>query len=104
MTWDPFQREVLAELGHVVYRQAGAEFNSASVFAPATAPLHAAAPASHGDFIDASMLARIARAAAMSTDDMQARLGELSLSAGLRGNPAGKRALWPRLRAMRRQG
>lgn len=81
MSWDPFQREVLAELGHVLYHQAGTEM----------APL------------DLHMLARVARAAGMSADDLQSRFEDMQMIAGLQGDAAAKRALWPRLRELRRQ-
>ncbi|MEO6154993.1 MAG: hypothetical protein ABIP16_04625 [Thermomonas sp.] len=92
MNWDPFQREVLAELGHVVYRQAGVAMAQ-----------DAEAPVVDAAMLDGLMLARIARAADMSTEALQARIGDVQLIADLRGNATAKRALWPRLRALRRQ-
>ena len=73
MVWDGFQREVLAALGHPLYTVAGAE---------------AHAPA---------LLQALARASGIEV----ARLPQLPSPAQLR-TPAGKRALWPRLRALRR--
>ena len=97
MNWDPFQREVLAELGHVVYRQAGtALVNQAEA-------LHVDAPVGSDVSLDSPMLAHVARAAGMTTEDLLAGLGEMHVIASLRGNAAAKRALWPRLRAMRKQ-
>ena len=95
MSWDPFQREVLAELGHVVYRQAS--------IAAASVPEAVTTEARHGDAAasDDPMLARVARAAGMSAEALQARLGDMQLVASLRGNSHAKRALWPRLRALR---
>lgn len=87
MSWDAFQREVLGELGHVLY-----------------VPLHAqpvAAQAATGA-IDEAMLARIARAAGVDVDGLRAHADIAAMSAGLRGDAAAKRALWPRLRALRR--
>ena len=87
MSWDAFQRGVLAELGHVLY-----------------VPLHAgthASPATPGE-VDAAMLARLARAAGIEPEGLQAHADIVAMSAGLRGDAAAKRALWPRLRAMRR--
>ena len=90
MSWDPFQRGVLAELGHVLY-----------------VPRHAAAqdnghvPAIAGE-VDAAMLAKIARAAAVDPDALHVHADILAMTAGLRGNAAAKRALWPRLRGLRR--
>lgn len=98
MNWDPFQREVLAELGHVLYRQAGAAMQ---------ADAHAVRIDAEGDGVAASadgpMLARIAHAAGMTADALQACFGDVPALARLHGNPAAKRALWPRLRALRRQ-
>ena len=81
MSWDPFQRAVLEELGHVVYRP----------------PL-----AAQGVQVDEALVARVARAAALGIDDFTRRFGDLSPLAGLYGDARAKRALWPRLRAMRR--
>ncbi|HWS79080.1 MAG TPA: hypothetical protein VN205_11980 [Thermomonas sp.] len=87
MSWDAFQRGVLAELGHVLYLplQAGAH----------------ALPATPGE-VDAAMLARLARAAGIEPEGLQAHPDLVAMSAGLRGNAAAKRALWPRLRGLRR--
>ncbi len=93
MSWDPFQREVLAELGHVLYQQAGVEIVADVDVATVDAAL-----------LDERMLARLATAAGMSVDGLQARLQDLQAITGLRGDAAAKRALWPRLRALRRQG
>jgi len=73
MAWDGFQREVLAALGHTLYTVAGAEAHS---------------PA---------LLQALARAAGTEVT----QLPPLASPAQLR-TPAGKRALWPRLRALRR--
>lgn len=81
MTWDPFQRAVLAELGHVVYRP----------------PL-----ATQGVQLGDAALARLARAAGLEIDDFTRRFGDLTPLAKLQGDARAKRALWPRLRAMRR--
>ena len=79
--WDGFQREVLTALGHVVYRPAGAPPTSRHVAADGGAP---------------PLLQALARAAGVPAD----RLVDLPPLAQLR-NAAAKRALWPRLRAMR---
>lgn len=94
MNWDPFQQDVLAELGHVLYRQAGTVLAN-------EAP-HVDATCLDVESIDGPMLARVARAAGMSVGDMQVRIGDMQVIAGLRGNPAAKRALWPRLRGWRK--
>ena len=83
MNWDPFQRAVLAELGHVLYR-----------------PVRLAVPGAVQ--LDEAVLARLARAAGMEVDDFTRRFGDLGPLAGLQGDARAKRALWPRLRAMRR--
>lgn len=83
MSWDPFQREVLAELGHVLYR-----------------PVH---PAPTGAAqVDDAVLMRMARAAGLGADEFAARFGDLAPLAALHGDARAKRALWPRLRALRR--
>ncbi len=96
MSWDPFQREVLAELGHVLYRQITA----------AAEPLpDDLAAADHPQAVvaspEAAMLGRLARAAALPVDDMPATLRAPDALARLRGDGPAKRALWPRLRALR---
>lgn len=88
MSWDAFQRAALAELGHVLYRL------------PDAPPARAAAV--DVTAVDAAMLARLARAAGVAREVLLARADIAALSAGLRGDAAAKRALWPRLRAMRR--
>ena len=86
MSWDAFQREVLAELGHVPY-----------------VPWHAAAPAAAAmpGAVDAGMLARIARAAGIDADTLLAHADIVATTSHLRGDAAAKRALWPRLRRLR---
>lgn len=81
MSWDPFQRAVLAELGHAVYRP------------PVVA---------QGVQVDDAVLARLARAAGLAPDDFSRQFGDLTPLARLHGDARAKRALWPRLRAMRR--
>ena len=83
MNWDPFQRAVLAELGHVLYR-------------PVRLAVEGAVQ------VDDAVLARLARAAGMDVDDFARRFGDLAPLAVLQGDARAKRALWPRLRAMRR--
>ena len=81
MSWDPFQRAVLAELGHAVYRL------------PVVA---------QGVQVDDAVLARLARAAGLAPDVFSRQFGDLTPLARLHGDASAKRALWPRLRAMRR--
>ena len=83
MSWDPFQRAVLAELGHELYR-----------------PVRLAVPGAVQ--VDDAVLARMARAAGLDVDDFTHRFGDLGPLAALHGDARAKRALWPRLRAMRR--
>jgi len=79
VSWDPFQREALAALGHVPYALAAPVL-------PDDPLLHALLRAA-GRGPDAPDLARV--------------LQSLPPTAGLRGDAAGKRALWPRLRRLR---
>lgn len=86
MSWDTFQREVLAELGHVPYE-----------------PRHTAAPAAAATpgAVDAGMLARIARAAGIDADALRAHADIVAMTSHLRDDAAAKRALWPHLRRLR---
>ncbi|RZA14125.1 MAG: hypothetical protein EOP93_19135 [Lysobacteraceae bacterium] len=83
MSWDPFQRAVLAELGHVVYRR------------PSPANGRPAVE------LDPAMLQRLARAAATEPEALVAMFEDAAMLA-VRGDAGAKRALWPRLRALRR--
>ncbi len=76
--WDPFQREVLAALGHPACVVALPED-------PMLDALLRAAGRNRGSG-DAAQLAR-----------------SWPAPGSLRGNPAAKRALWPALRALRRE-
>lgn len=88
MSWDPFQREVIAELGLVAY-QASSQASTASMSAGAHDP---------------RMLARVARAAGLAPEALQASAPAIAAAcAGLAGDAAAKRALWPRLRRLRRE-
>lgn len=81
MNWDPLQREVLEALGHTVYGLAGT--------APPTLP-------------DDALLHAMLRAAGRDAgaEDAPALCREWMPTARLR-EPSAKRALWPRLRALR---
>ena len=83
--WDAFQREVLSALGHEVL-----------ALVPTDAPGTAAAPA-----IDATGMPPLQQALLRAVGGDPARLAGLPPLAELR-TPAAKRALWPRLRALRR--
>ncbi len=92
MSWDPFQREVLAELGLVAYRPAAQASPSILHVDIATG------------MPDAAMLARVARAAGLAPEALQAVAPAIvAACAGLVGDAAAKRALWPRLRRLRRE-
>ena len=93
MNWDPFQRAALAELGHVLYRVPG----TAPTLPPAGIELDAAPAA-----VDDAMLARLARAARVAPEALRGHADIVAAAASLRGDAAAKRALWPRLRALRR--
>lgn len=95
MSWDPFQREVLAELGHVLYRTAG---GSDVIADESLAERATAAPAGKPD---AALLARLAHAAGVPVDSLPAAWHDPQALARLRASGEAKRALWPRLRALR---
>ena len=96
VNWDPFQREVLAELGLIVYRQAGAPRANADEQIQDAVVIDTPAG-------DSLMLDNVARAARMSTESLQACIEDMQVIVSLRGNASAKRAFWPRLRAMRKQ-
>ncbi|MBB1472839.1 MULTISPECIES: hypothetical protein [unclassified Luteimonas] len=82
MNWDPWQREVLEALGHQVY---------------------ARAPVPGDEVPDDALAHALLRAARRAIDDpgAAALLRSLPPLASLRADPRAKRALWPRLRALR---
>jgi hypothetical protein len=82
VTWDAVQREALDALGHTVYRRA--------------APERPRLP-------DDPLLHALLRAAGRRPDDEDAHAlaGAWMPVARLRGDAATKRALWPKLRALR---
>ncbi len=82
MNWDPFQREVLEALGHQLLRHSGPE---------------------RPRLPDDPLLHALLRAAARRPDDPDAHalVEAWPATARLRGDPGAKRALWPRLRALR---
>ena len=89
MSWSPYQRAILAELGHALY---------APLPSPPASQQVVELPAG-----DSAMLARLAIAAGRALEELQASTEWLAISQTLRGDAAGKRALWPRLRAMRKR-
>ena len=82
--WDSFQREALTALGHVVYQAAGPALNASALQRDAA------------DDGAPPLLQALARAAGVPVE----RLVDLPPLEQLR-NAAAKRALWPRLRAIR---
>lgn len=93
MSWDPLQRGVLEALGHVLYAVDAGD---------APAPSAGDRGAATGGVAEAQLRA-VLRAAGLPHEDEAAR--ELCRGwlpeAGLR-DAAARRALWPRLRALRR--
>ncbi|MGV8932624.1 MAG: hypothetical protein ACOH1R_11025 [Luteimonas sp.] len=87
MSWDPLQREILDTLGHDAYRLVSSDV--------ATAPVAFTVP-------DDALLRALLRAAGRTTNavDTAVLCGEWMPTARLRA-PSAKRALWPRLRALR---
>ncbi|MBW8369270.1 MAG: hypothetical protein K0M70_15610 [Arenimonas sp.] len=88
MSWNPQQQAMLSAMGYTLYRQAGAAPEADAV------PPQAAVPARASD----RLLQALVRAA--GGRDLAA-LG-LPPMEQLRASGAAKRALWPRLRALRR--
>ncbi|MDE2407414.1 MAG: hypothetical protein KGL91_06075 [Xanthomonadaceae bacterium] len=88
MSWDGYQRTVLEALGHVVY---------APLHGPAEIAVTATGPAAPVD-----MLARLAKAAGVQVAVLQHFPDVLEAARQLHGNAAAKRALWARLRTLRR--
>lgn len=103
MSWDPFQREVLGALGYEVMDLAPG-FGTGSGTAPAGAAPAGAASAGAAPAGAAppgpKLLAALLRAAGRTgTEDVAGFLRECGWQG--RADPAAKRALWPKLRAMR---
>jgi hypothetical protein len=92
--WDAFQREMLEAMGHAVY------VSRTSAAPPAqSTPSLSSTTAGLGEPVPRGLLQALARAAGVAPDALPA----LPPLAQLR-TPAGKRALWPRLRGLRRSG
>ena len=103
LLWNAQQREWLQALGHPVLVLSGAGLAEAALEPiDATSPPVAASPAA-GDRPDADDLYRaLLRATGQPLGAAERALRQLAIdSAVLRGDPAGKRALWPRLRRLR---
>jgi len=108
LPWSSEQREWLQALGHEVLAlaPAGSEVRTEGerpAIAEAAAKSRAVAGAAARPAPAASPLLRaLARAAGRSEDDAELMKTVPDLSV-LRGNPAARRALWPRLRALRKR-
>jgi hypothetical protein len=100
MPWDPQQREWLQALGHDVLMLAS---NEGSREIPLAGPSEPAA-AHRGAVASGPSESPLMRAVLRAAGRREA--GELAAwlpdTAALRGDAAAKRALWPRLRALRR--
>ena len=93
MTWDAFQREVLAELGLEPCVPAGREHAQPAVHAAPSPP----EPHEVRSLVPPALLDALARAAGCDRTRVAALPGVEGACAGA----AGKRALWPRLRRLR---
>lgn len=114
MPWSDQQREWLQALGHEVLVPAAslaAHEPEPSMAAPVAArgmPPPAAPPVQDranpaAAVPDTALLRALARAAGRQPQDAEF-LGILPDLSALRGSPAARRALWPRLRALRKRG
>jgi hypothetical protein len=103
MPWSDEQREWLRALGHDVLMPASAEGlaepERPAPRAPAAESAGRAVPMAGAP---ASLLRALARAAGRGEGDAEF-LQALPDLATLRGNPAARRALWPRLRGLRKR-
>jgi len=95
LPWSAEQREWLQALGHDVLMLASA---SASASAEPSAP----EPVALARTAASPLLRALARAAGRNEQDAEL-LQALPDLATLHGNPAARRALWPRLRALRKR-
>ena len=82
MNFDPLQRAVLAELGLVRYRHVGGDAEAVD--------------------IPPELLARLARAAGVPETRLLEQSRLLAQAVRMGDDPRAKRALWPLLRALRR--
>jgi len=101
LPWSAEQREWLQALGHDVLRLAGATAEvepPREVRSPAPEPVATARPAAAAS----PLLRALARAAGRNEQDAELQQ-VLPDFATLHGNLAARRALWPRLRALRKR-
>lgn len=105
-SWSPQQREALAAMGLPVYRMAGATAPAAARTDASTDASNDAPPAAtRGESTAASTLDPLMLAllrAAGRGRDAAPLAGDWPAPQALRRDPQAKRALWPRLRALRR--
>jgi DNA polymerase III psi subunit len=97
--WDPLQREILDAMGLSAHRLVAivpSSLPSAAATLPSTGP--AAGTADHP--LTRALLRAAGRDPAAA--DAAILLREWPVAQTLRGDPRAKRALWPRLRALRR--
>jgi hypothetical protein len=92
VNWSPQQQSMLSAMGYTLYRQAGTDAPPAAVSQPVAAASMRPPPADR-------LLQALVRAAG-GRDPASLPLPPLDQ---LRGDALAKRALWPRLRALRRQ-
>lgn len=112
LPWSAQQREWLQALGHDVLRLAATgEAVEPALPVPASAPspqreqvagVAKARPVRAGAPVRSPLLRALARAAGRDENDAEL-LQVLPDLATLQGNPHARRALWPRLRALRRR-
>ncbi len=97
-SWSPQQREALEAMGLPVYRMVGAAAPAAE---PAAAPVAMRGESTlSASTLDPLMLALLC-AAGLGREGAPLA-GDWPTPQTLRGDPQAKRALWPRLRALRR--
>jgi hypothetical protein len=96
MNWSPQQQAMLSAMGYALYRQAGADATGVE----AAGTDNTAAPSGSPQRSRQDRLMQALVRAAGGRDPAALPLPPLDQ---LRGDAAAKRALWPRLRALRRQ-
>jgi hypothetical protein len=104
LSWDPFQRAVLTELGLVPYQTCPGvvpELPQPDAVPATSTPLPP--PRRSADAPESAMLARLARAAGCPVEVLYGEAQVLAMLPRLRTDPAAKRALWPYLRRLRRR-
>ncbi len=99
--WSDEQRRCLDALGYTLYRSA-----SVSVTDRATQAVASAASTAHDPLLPDAFLTALLRAAhcdpaRIADADDWLRIQQISSLTQLRNDPVAKRALWPRLRALR---